>query len=161
MAHKVFRLVSEKLFPMPFPVLALVLIVGGAALISSFPLVSIVMLLGSILIFTAHAGFEIDREKKEYREFNSFMGIRKSKVHTFQTVNRLLINSDRVTQRYGRQLFKNKKELAYREYNIYLELQGGQRIYVATRKNKGELLHLAKALAAYLNVQVSDHSANS
>lgn len=145
-----------RLFPVPFLVLGAVSAAAGVMLFSRYPIVSAILVLAGIAVFTACEGTEIDPAARTYREYSAFLFMKNGRKKPFTSIEKIYINSAKVTQRFYTAHTSSSSTFTNREYNAYLKLSGGVRVFLASDRDKGRLLSRFGAIAPRLNTTVTD-----
>lgn len=147
----------DKLFPWQFQLIAVVFLIGGLGAIVSAPYVTPFLILIALLILTAQRGVEFDAAKKTYRAYNSFLFIKSGKILKFDQVEKIYINSSKVSQKiYTRAnlgtTFKNL------EYDAYLMLNNAEKVFLFSSKDKKEVLNKLESLSNFFQLEVVDNT---
>lgn len=149
---------SGKLFPFPFQVVAVLFIIAAVAFFATYAFVSLVLLLLSALILTAHAGVEFNLSGRTYREYNSFLFIKSGKILPYPGVEKVFINAGRVSQRMYTAHTTTSAVFSNTEYRGYVKLLNGSKIFLTSSKNKEKLVNRLTPLLDYLQTELVDHS---
>ncbi len=149
---------SGRLFPWPFQLVAIALIVAAIAFFATHPIISTGLLLLAFLIISAHAGVEFDRARQTYREYNSFLFIRTGKAYPYQGVEKVFINAGRVSQRIYTAHTTTSSVFKNLEYRGYAKLLDGSKIFLISGKNKALISSRLSELANWLQTSFTDHS---
>ena len=147
---------SGALFPFPFLVLGAVVLVAGVAVVTTQFLLSIFLMLTAGIILTAHEGTEIDPSKNTYREYQSYLFIKKGKVTEYDQIEKIFVNATKVSQRMYTAHTSNSSTFSNVEYNAYLKFTDGVKIFLLSKKNKARLLARLEKVARALNIPVTD-----
>ncbi len=156
--EKTLDLKGEKLFPFQFQILGLVLIVAGIGLIIIHILLSITLVLIGVTVLTAYAGVEVDRSKGTYREYNSFLFIKNGKYKRYEGIEKIFINSQKVSQKIYTPHTLSSSTFNNMEYNAYLKFDDGTKIYLTCDKNKNTLMDKLKKPAELLKAVIIDNT---
>jgi len=149
---------SGTLFPLPFLVLGAICFIAGAGVFVMHPIISIILIVGGILILTSYEGTEIDPSSKTYREYNSFLFIKKGKAKTYQGIEKIFINSARVSQTVYTAYSSKSSSFSSTEYNAYLKFNEGEKVFLLSGKDKTKLLKKLRDISRSLNTSVVDNT---
>lgn len=146
---------SEMLFPFHFLAIGVAFSFGGLAGIFFSPVLSSILLVIGLLIVTAYRGLQFNLSSNTYRVYNSFLFIKFGKWEKLGTIRQLFINESEVSQTIYMRLSQGST-YEYKEYNGYLELEDGDKVYLASRKNKVKLFKKLEALSGFLQCEITD-----
>ena len=149
---------SGTLFPMPFLVLGAICFIAGAVVFVNHPIIAIVLIVGGILILTSYEGTEIDPSSRTYREYNSFLFIKKGKAKNYQGIEKIFINSAKVSQRVYTAHTSASATFSNIEYNAYLKFKEGEKVFLLSGKDKTKLLKKLRDISRSLNTSVVDNT---
>ncbi|AHM60121.1 hypothetical protein D770_09320 [Flammeovirgaceae bacterium 311] len=147
---------NGRLFPFPFQVVAILFIIAAISFFPTQALISLVLLLLSALILTAHAGVEFSQSHRTYREYNSFLFIKSGKTYPYQGVEKIFINAGRVSQRFYTAHTTTSAVFTNTEYRGYVKLLNGTKIFLISSKNKEKLANRLAPLSDYLQTELID-----
>ncbi|MEX2235689.1 MAG: hypothetical protein WD824_26260 [Cyclobacteriaceae bacterium] len=145
-------------FPFPFLVLGAVFFIAGAAVFVTHPVISIVLIVAGVVILTAYEGTEINPASRTYREYNSFLFIKKGKAKKYNGIEKIFINKAKVSQRVYTAHTSNSAIFTDTEYNAYLKFNEGEKVFLFSGKNKTKLLKRLNDISRSLNTQVVDNT---
>lgn len=157
MTHKI-DIRFSRLFPWHFLFLAGIVLIIGMGLIVQKPILSILLVTGSVFVLSGYSGTEIDKAAKTYKEYNSFFFfIKNGKKIQYTAIEKLFITRSKVTQRmYSRTnhagVFSNI------EFNGYIKFQDGTKIQLLNTRKKEKLVSALKKISNFLNVTIEDHA---
>ena len=83
----IFNFKKGSLFPIQFQFFGLILFILGVAFFRNHPIISLIPVAVSVLIFTGQMGIEFDRSNNTWKEYNSFFFIKFGKVITYKAVD--------------------------------------------------------------------------
>lgn len=149
---------TGRLFPLPFLLVAAIFVLAAIGLFGSYPLASVVLLLLSTLIFTAHAGVELDRVQQTYREYNSFLFIRNGKARPYRDVEKIFINDGLQSQRVYTTHTTTSSVFTNSVYRAYIKFDDGEKVLLGKESKKEKLQPKAQQVADYLQTSLIDHS---
>jgi hypothetical protein len=112
--------------------------------------------LSCILIWTTHYGIGINETEKKYTDYLWIFGLRKGQTKTFDNIEYLFVNKNKVTQRgYFTSLsysFQRDK------YDGYMKFDETNKIHLATKDNKKGMMKVLNRIAGDLKIEVVDYS---
>jgi hypothetical protein len=149
---------SGSVFPFPFLVLGAIFFMAGAAVFINHPVISIVLMVAGVLILTAYEGTEIDTSSKTYREYNSFLFIKKGQSKAYNGIEKIFVNSSKVSQRVYTSHTSTSATFSGIEYNAYLKFAKGEKVFLFSGKNKSKLLKRLNDISRSLNTSVIDNT---
>lgn len=149
---------SGSLFPFPFLVLGAVVFLAGLAVLVSYPILSLFLLVTAAAILTAHEGTEIDPSSQTYREYQSFLFMKKGKPKKYGGIEKIFVNSGKVSQKIYTAHTSQSTTFSNIEYNAYLKFNDGVKVFLLARKSKTKLLDKLNNAARVLNVSVVDNT---
>lgn len=158
MAHTLFDMKSEKLFPLHFRFVGGVLVVVGLVVLLPSPILAVILLVLGGALLTGIAGVEFDNQAKTYREYNSCFFLKNGVRKKYDSVEKIFINSMKVSQRMYTAHTNHSSNFHQVEYNAYVKFGEYQKIYLKSMKDKESLLKALSPLAQYLDTQVVDHT---
>lgn len=157
-SSNVINIRGARLFPFPFLVLGAGFILAGIGVVISYTIVGLVLASVGILMVTAYEGTEIDLAGRTYREYNSFLFLKSGKAKSFDEVEKIFINSGKVSQRVYTAHTTSSSVFLNVEYNAYLKFRSGEKIFLFSERNKNRMLRRAKQIAASLNTELQDNT---
>lgn len=149
---------SGSVFPLPFLVLGAIFFIAGAAVFVNHPVISVVLMVAGVLILTAYEGTEIDPSSKTYREYNSFLFIKKGQSRKYNGIEKIFVNSSKVSQRAYTAHTSTSTTFSSTEYNAYLKFDQGEKVFLFSGKNKLKLLKRLNDISRSLNTSVVDNT---
>lgn len=156
--HESFDLKSEKLFPIHFRFVGGVLVVVGIVALLSSPIVTAILMAVGGAMLTGQAGVEFNNQSKNYREYNSFFFLKKGPKMKYESVEKIFINSKKVSQRMYTAHTSHSSDFHHMEYNAYLKFSEQHKIHLKSMKDKEALINELNPLAQYLHTKVVDHT---
>src|SRR5688500_2393019 len=149
---------SGSLFPFPFLVLGAIVFLAAVPVFVSSPILSVFLLITAALILTAHEGTEVNPTSRTYREYQSFLFIKKGKPKKYNGIEKIFVNSAKVSQKVYTAHTSQSTTFSNTEYNAYLKFNDGVKVFLLSRKSKTKLLEKLRDAARVLNVPVVDNS---
>lgn len=146
-----------RLFPFPFFVLGGAVFLAGVGSMTHLPWIAIVLILLGAMVLTAYEGTEISPHKKTLREYNSFLFVIKSgKSVKYESIEKIFINSAKISQRIYTAHTMNSSNFTNVEYNAWLKLGDGSKIFLASDRKKKRLVERFEVIAKSLNTALTD-----
>jgi hypothetical protein len=130
-------------------------VVVAVATLRNNVIVSGVLAVLALLIFTTHYRLSIDVEKKTYHDYLWILGFRKGERGTFESLDCLFVRKSRVSQKM--QLRAVSSTVHKEIFDGYLKLSGDRRIHLLTADDKDSVVKFLKSVAARLDVKVMDY----
>lgn len=149
---------TGKLFPWHFQVMAAVMLLVGVVLSVDHTLISIILIVVSLIIFTGSSGIELNAEKNKYREYLSFLFIKTGRMLPFPGAERMYVNRVKVSQKMYTAYTSQSSVFSSVEFDAYLKLANGDKIHLHSNRNKDKLMRVVTPLASYLNMSIDDNT---
>lgn len=139
------------------------IMIAGAALILMSVIVFFVkmwlalfLFVCGIVIFTTHYRLRIDLDKKVFFDYVWLLGMKNGEHGTFDHIEYIFIKKSNVSQTMNHRAGSNvlRKEV----YDGYLKFSDVNKIHLASRDSKKDLVKQLQPLAMQLNVRVIDYS---
>ena len=145
-------------FPIQFKYVATFLLIASLPLIieGGLRLVGVGLFLISLAVLTARYEFEIDKERKRYREYVRILWMKPGKWQEYQTVEYCYLTASSYTQKM--QLRAANTTLSGVEMNAYLKFSENEKIHIGTGRNKEKLMKSVNKVADYLGVDIIDRT---
>lgn len=146
-----------RLFPLPFFVLGGAVFLAGVGSMAHLPWIAIILILLGATVLTAYEGTEISPHTKTLREYNSFLFfLKKGNRRKYASIEKIFINSAKVSQRIYTAHTLNSSTFTNVEYNAWLKLGDGSKIFLASDRRKSRLLKRFEVIAKALNTELTD-----
>ncbi|MFY0687561.1 MAG: hypothetical protein JXQ90_10380 [Cyclobacteriaceae bacterium] len=146
-----------RLFPFHFQILGLVFSFIGIVLMVFSPYFSpIPMFLGG-LILTGYRGIKFDGTAKVYKDYNSFLFIKFGKWEKYSQVEKVFINSSKVSQKVYT-MVTNGTTIENLEYNAYIMFEDGKKLYLMSDRNRDKLYKKLARIADFFQSKINDNT---
>lgn len=151
--------IKAESLPWYFKLTGLLLIIFSLATLSgSYWWVALILIpIGAILI-TYVSGTEIDIVKKNYREYNSILFLKRGERENFQEIEKIFINASKVTSQMHTAHTSNGSTFTHTEYNAYLKFSNGKKIFLTSKKDKKVLISQLQTIANQLETELVDYT---
>lgn len=146
------------LFPLPFLMLGAGFVLAGIGVVVSYAIVGLILIVVGIMMVTAYEGTEIDPDRHLYREYNAFLFLKTGKRKSFEGIEKVYVNSGKVSQRMYSAHTSSSSVFHNVEYNAYLKLSSGEKIFLFTDRNKNRMLRRTKRIAESLHTALHDNT---
>ncbi|MGK7397436.1 MAG: hypothetical protein ACNS62_22860 [Candidatus Cyclobacteriaceae bacterium M3_2C_046] len=154
MEKETINLKSDKLFPFHIQLLGFIFFFYGLFTILMSPyLAPVFVFLGSMII-TGYRGLVFDLNSGRFKEYNSFLFLKFGKWQRLDTAEKIFINAVNVSQKVYT-MVTTGTTVRNIEYNSYLKLHDGQKIYLASAKHKKVLLKKLDPLARHFQLEIT------
>lgn len=151
--------IKAESLPWQFKLVGILLIVFAlATAMSSVLWVSIILIVVGVIILTINSGTEIDPGTKKYREYNSILFYRYGEEERYEDVEKIFINASKVTKEMQTAHTTHGSIFSSIEYNAYLKLSDGKKIFLMSKKNKKAMIDKLKPVAEQLRSELVDYS---
>jgi len=160
MKNKKFDFRTSSYFPMGVNLFGILIGLTGLALIfSPNPIAGIVCITASIIILTTSYRIEINFEKKLYKDYVWFLGIKNGKAERFENIEYLYIKQSKSSQRMNSLI--TSKTFTKDTFDGYLKFSEEEKIHLLTKENKASLIKKLTPIADALGVKIVDYSAGN
>jgi len=117
---------------------------------------SVVFGLICVLVLTTHYGLSVNTAEKTYRDYFSVLGVRKGPTKPFEKIDYLFVKKNKLTQ--GGSLVSLSYLFKRDQYDGFIKFDGADKIHLATRDTKSELMKVLGSIARGLHVEIVDYS---
>jgi hypothetical protein len=149
---------GNSLFPFHFKAIAALLAVAALGFLVYYPLLSVVFLLVSALIFTSYEGVRFDRARGTYCEYTSYLYIKTGQTHPYQAVEKVFVNAGQVSQKMYTAHTNDSSTFRNTEYRGWVKFDNGSKLFIDSNKQKGVITSKLGLLADYLQTELVDHT---
>lgn len=150
---------SGSLFPWHFQFVAGLILLVGIFLLPHKPVMGLLVMLASGYILSAASGTEIDKAGNRYREYTSFYFLLKSgRWKAFPGVEKIFINSAKNNTRLYTAHTVHSSTFMNQQYNGYLKLNDGTKIFLLSGRNKEKLTATLIRAASFLKIKLQDNT---
>lgn len=108
-------------------------------------------------IVTAYQGTEIHPDSHQYREYVSFLFLKKGRPKRYESIERIFISSAKVSQRIHTAHTTKSATFTKVEYNAYLKFGDGVKIFLCSDRNKARLLQRLSEVGRDIKIPVVDN----
>jgi hypothetical protein len=155
--EKVIDIRAESL-PWYFKLAGMLLVVLALALMTNVWWLSVILGLVGLIILTTHSGTQIDPSTKTFREYHSILSFRYGQKETYDGVENIFINAAKVSQTVHPAHTLDSATFSHVEYNAYLKLSDGRKIFLMSKRSKTKLINRLKQVMNVLKVEVVDNA---
>ena len=146
------------LFPTPFLVLGMAILIAGVFVLPGYPVTAAILLVIAAFVLTSYEGTEINPVDRTIREYYAFFFVKTGKAITYDTIHGISIHSAKISQRMFTAHTTRSSTFSHITYNAYLKYDDDQKIFLFRARDKGKVLDRAGTIAARLKTQVQDHA---
>jgi hypothetical protein len=150
--------IKAESFPWQFKFIGALAFIAAVGFVSTWWWLSLIFLLVGAVIFTTHSGTSLDAEKKMYREYNAFLFMKMGEWKKYDNVEKIFINASKESQQVHPAHTNDSATFTYTSYDAYLKFSTGQKIYLASKKDKVALMKMLKGVAEVLETELVDYS---
>ena len=148
---------SGRLFPYQFHYFAVLLSIFSVLLLITYPFFSPLPLIPALIIFTGSFGLEIMPDKKEYRNYNSILFVRKGRWKNYTYIEKIYITKSFRTQKIYTRVTGGP--IIRKEYfNAYMKFEDGDKIFLQSSNHKKLLIRSLQKLSKRIGLKITDHS---
>ena len=156
MSKNIINIKAES-FPWQIKLIGILFLIVAISVLANFWWLSLILAVLSLLILTGHSGTEINVSDKTFREYNSYLSIRRGDRLKYDEIERIFINSAKVSQKMYTAHTLNSSTFHSVVYNAYLKLDG-RKIFLTGRKDKAQLIRILKPVASALRTEITDNT---
>lgn len=150
---------SGSLFPWHFQLIAGLILLAGSMLLFEKPVAGLVLIVASGFILSASSGTDIDKAGNKYREYTSFYFLIKSgKWKSFHGAEKIFVNASKQRTRMYTAHTNNSSTFVQEEFNGYLKLDDGTKIFLRSGRQKEKLIATLNRAASFLQIPLQDNT---
>ena len=147
------------LFPWHFQLIAALVFAVGLVAIIEKPMLSVILLAGSLFILTGRSGVIINRAENVYQEYMSFFFIKNGKKIRYTGIEKIFVSTSKVSQRMHTAHTNHSSVFSQIEFNGYLKFDNGVKVHLSSKRNKEKLLKELHRISSFLNAPLEDNTA--
>lgn len=126
--------------------------------ISGIAVLNSILLIIGILMLTSQQRLVIDLNNKKYSEFYWVLGMRlKNYTEQYKEISSAICDSGTYSQEYGKY---NRRYISGIMYKGYIQLVGGDNLFVGQNKNKLAMMRKLKKISGQMRIPLEDHSSS-
>jgi hypothetical protein len=148
-----WRVKTASYFPKTVRAIGAVFGIFGLAMVWESPIIGLLFVFITTVIFTTHYGFEINLGPNYIREYVWVLGFREGKKSPFKSIEFLFIQRGQF--RFLTYLLREKEMEAYEGY---LKFEGRNEVQMLIDPSKDNLVRKLQNLANTLHVEIKDYS---
>lgn len=143
-------------FPATFIFLGIIMLITGLSLLFSYVIISILLILLSLIIFTARYRLEINLTDQTYHDYLWIAGIKNGEKGKFASIEHLFLNKNKYRQTVNSRVSSMTKYST--EYNGYIRFDVSD-VHLISSDNKSKVSQKLKKIRKKLsaNVILSTH----
>ena len=140
-------------FPKTVKAIGAVFFIFGLAMIWTTPVIGLLFIFITTVIFTTHYGFEINTNPNSFREFVWVLGWKEGRKLPFKSIEFLFIQPGKFTfLTYG------LRERTLPAHEGYIKFEGRNEVEILSDVDKDKLVAKLTSLAQSLEVDIRDYS---
>jgi len=143
-------------FPDGFRLAGGIVALAGLVFITFVPVIAVVLIIGGIAIVTTHYRLSVDAKRKFYWDYVWFLGLKTSKPLPFENIEYFFIKNGKETQ--NMQLRVAQTTISNDVYDGFLKFSEANKIHIATEKNRETLLARLQPMAKSLGIPINDYT---
>ncbi|MEM9855834.1 MAG: hypothetical protein AAF843_00660 [Bacteroidota bacterium] len=153
-----FDIKAGALFPWYFQLLGGAFTLTGVVFLLENFIVSLILVPIGLLILTGRSGIEINIISKTYRSYYSFFFLKSGKQVSFNKIEKLYINANKVTQKVYTAHTTQSSTFESRKFDAYIKFDNGNKEYLCSSKDLSNLKNQISPLAKVLNISITDNT---
>lgn len=136
--------------------LGFVLAFLGLLFVVENPVVGVILLLISLIIFTTHYRLKIDFDNKVFHDYLWILGLKNGDKGKFETIEYLFIKKNKVSQTMSVRVASTT--IVKEVYDGYLKFSEQEKIHLITKDSKKDLVDKLRKISTSLKVKIIDYS---
>ena len=157
MKENIINIKAES-FPWQAKLVGILVLIGALNLISNYWWLSIILAVVGLILLTGHSGTQIDFVSKTFREYNSYLFIRRGVRKEYNQVESVFINKAKVSQQMYTAHTSSSSTFERVVFNAYLEFDDGIKLFLTSRKDKAKLIKFLNPVVTALSVELIDNT---
>ena len=146
------------LFPWPFRLIAVIVLLVGLSLILEKTFLSIGMMLIGGFILSGSEGTEINRAEKSYLDYKSFFFMKNGDKKKYSDIEKIFVSTSKTKQQLYTAHTTHSSTFENLEFNGFLKLNNGEKIQLLRKRKKPDLIKELNKVALFLNVPIEDNT---
>jgi hypothetical protein len=146
------------LFPWPFRLIAVIVLLVGLSLILEKTFLSIGLILVAGFILSGSEGTEINRTEKSYLEYKSFFFMKSGSRKNYGDIEKIFVSTSKMRQEFYTVHTNRSSIFETLEFNGFLKFNNGEKVQLLRKRKKSDLIKELKKVATFLNVRVEDNT---
>ena len=147
------RIKTSYYFPKTVRAIGAVFGLFGLAMVWTSPILGLLFVFITVVIFTTHYGFEISVHPNYVREYISVLGFYEGKKSPYKAVEFVFIQPGQL-----RFLTYWLSEKVSDGFEAYIKFDGRNEIMILAMHRKEDLIHVMKGMATRLQVPIRDYT---
>ena len=136
--------------------LGFVLSFVGFLFVLENPIVGVILLLISLIIFTTHYRLKIDFDNKVFHDYLWISGLKNGDKGKFESIEYLFIKKSKVSQTMSVRVASTT--IVKEVYDGYLKFSEQEKIHLITKDSKKDLIKKLREISTSLKVKIIDYS---
>ena len=145
------------LFPWPFRLIAVLIVIAGLSLIIDRTLLSIFLMAVGGFVLSGVEGTEIDQADKSYRDYKSFFFLKSGSKVRYSGIEKCFVNTSKTKQKMHTAHTTKSLTIEDMVFNGFLKFDDGTKIKLLQKRTKEDLMRALEKIAKALNVPVEDN----
>lgn len=150
---QILRFKTAYYFPKTIRAIGAIFGLFGLAMMLTSPVLGVLFMFITMVIFTTHYGFEIAIKPNSIREYISVLGFREGKRNPFNAIDFIFIQPGKI--RYLTYLLGERESDCY---EAYLKFEGRNEMMMMAIIKKENLVSSMRGIASRLQVPIRDYS---
>jgi hypothetical protein len=146
------------LFPWPFRLIAVIVLLVGLSLILEKTFLSIGMMLIGGFILSGSEGTEINRTEKSYLDYKSFFFMKSGDKKKYSDIEKIFVSTSKTKQQLHTVHTNHSSIFENVEFNGFLKFSNGEKVQLLRKRKRSDLLKELKKVATFLNVTIEDNT---
>jgi|SRR5688572_16347296 len=147
-----------RLFPWPFLLIAVIILIASLPLIIEKPMAATILIAVSGFILTGYEGTVIDKTSRTYMEYKSFFFIKTGRKKKYADMEKIFINYSKSSQRLYTAHTNHSSTFSNVEFNAFLKFNDGEKVKLKSKRSKADLIKYLQPISSFLNIPIEDNS---
>ena len=150
---KSIQIKSVPYFPKTVRAIGAIFCLFGLAMLWTLPVIGLLFIFITTVLYTTHYGFEISTGPNSFREYVWILGFKEGKRTPFKAIEFLFIQPGTFTF-----LTYVLREKSLPAFEAYIKFEGRNEVHFITDTNKDKLINRMEPSAKFLNVPILDYT---
>jgi hypothetical protein len=155
-SHKID--IKAESFPWQGKLVGILFVLTATAMLTTHWWLSVVLTLPGLWLLTGYSGTELDRGENAYREYNSYFLIKAGKWQRYNRVEKIFVNASNESEKMYTAHTMESMTFRRTVFNAFLKFDNGEKIFLLSRKNKGDLINKIRPVVDFLDTKLVDYT---
>ncbi|MFZ6012136.1 MAG: hypothetical protein ACOYXT_17475 [Bacteroidota bacterium] len=147
---------SNWYFPWPIKLVGIFLVLIAIGKFASSPVLSGIMVLIAVIVFTTHYGVSIQASNQTYLEYVWFMGFKSGTRKKYNIIEYLFVKPNKVSRSYNSKV--QRSTMVETEYDGFIKFSDSEKIHLFNSGDRQEVVEKLVKLSKAFNVRIVDYT---